>query len=462
MAWTAVVGLYMLPSVWAQSTGPEPVALTLAEPGAVKTGTFTNELDSTVLVVTAPAGSTLDFVVELDPGSTSTSITDDGAEVVYSDSSPARDVWSFARIEVAAGDSTPVAVSCPYSHTSSLADNPLIDGSGGVQLASIVETTWTFTVAYARPPAYSLYNGACNGKCTDATFELADLYSPDDPPRTCPQIIDSYEPVGNEPATHPCTDALGTQPWRITVAATPAMVVQALDAPDSTGDGAALQWQPDAPLTSKDWFYVSSDLENWPRATDESESLTASFAFATDDAGMMVMVDYGRPPTTTRKIGHYQPMGQVGYFFSTAHYDGFGPSAPADCGANMQNCQTGTNGEPTIPIHLWFRDSDRQNYDSRCELPTGAFASEYAGAPSVGDKSKVFIAMRMVESSRFPATPIIKMEYGTYCSTSSGDLCTYHWVSMVLQLVAVVVRQLACVVVLACAASWRPFLLQVL
>ena len=415
MAWTSALGLCcIMPGVWAQSTGPDTVALTAAAPGVVRTGTFTNEFDSATLVVTAPAGSTLDFVVELNPRSSSTSVTDDVTDLYNVDSNPTRaDVWTFARLEVAAGDSAPIAASaCASKGGDNQLDGALFDGTGGIQLAGIVETTWSFTVTYARPPGYSLRNNACNGKCTDTTFEIADFFDGTNPPRTCPQIIDSYEPYGNEPATHPCTDTLGAQPWRLTVATTPAPVVQALPAPESSGDGATLQWQADPPVTSKDWLYVSSDLNDWPRS-GETESLEASFAFATSNAGMLVMVEYGRPPTATRKIGHTVPFEQVGYFFSTAYYDGTGPRAPTECGDDMRNCPS---NQGSIPIDLWRRDGQRQPSIS-CELPAGVFADAYAGrARSAADQSKVFIAMRLVETSSFPATPIIKMEYGTYCT----------------------------------------------
>ena len=440
MAWMSALGLCtcLMPGVWAQSTARETVALTAAAPGVVRTGTFTNEFDSTTLVVTAPAGSTLDFVVELNPRSSSISVTDDATDLY--DSNPTRgDVWTFARLEVAAGDSAPIAArSCGSKGGDNQLDATLFDGNGGIQLAGIVETTWTFTVTYARPPGYSLYNNACNGKCTDTTFEIRDFVDGATPPRTCPQIIDSYVPNRNGPATHPCTDALGSQPWRLTVATTPAPVVQALPIPESSGDGATLQWQADPPVTSKDWLYVSSDLNDWPRS-GETESLDASFAFATTNAGMLVMVEYGKPPTATRKIGHTVPFGQVGYFFSTAYFDGIGPTAPAECGDDMRNCPS---GQGSIPIDLWMRDNQRLPSVS-CELPAGAFADAYAvRARSAADQSKVFIAMRLVETSSFPSAPVIKMEYGTYCSASNGHFCTYHWISMFFQLVAVVVRQM--------------------
>lgn len=434
----AALGLYIhiLPtSVLAQSMDPDTVSLTTGAPEVIKTGTFTNELDSVTLVVTAPVGSTLDFVVELNPA-------DDeimGGQPSRDGSNPRRqDVWDTARVTVAAGEpgsATPVSASCARAgSTYDMLDETLLQGVGGIQLAGIVETTWTFTVTYARPAAYSLHNNACNGKCTDATFELADLYLATSPPRTCPQIIDSYEPFGNDPVTHPCTNTLGAQPWRITVAGTPKPAVIPLSPPKSTGDGAFLQWQADPPVTTKDWIYLSSDLNDWPRS-DANENLEASFAFATADAGMIVMLEYSKPPTATRKIGHTAPYNQLGFFFSTAHYDGTGPNAPTECGNEMQHC-VGDMRE-TVPIDLWKRDN-RQGSTIICELPD-QFANAYA-APIVADESKVFIAMRVVESSSFPATPMVKIEYGTYCSTTNGNLCTYHWVSMCFQLAAIVVR----------------------
>ena len=67
-----------------------------------------------------------------------------------------------------------------------------------------------------------------------------------------------------------------------------------------------------------------------------------------------------------------------------------------------------------------------------CE-PTGAHVGAFTAVPAA-DTTKVFIAMQMVAGSSMPATPMVKMEYGTYCNASSGDLCTYHWVSLVFQI----------------------------
>ena len=445
------VGLALVaPCAWAQLSTEDTIELTAAASasGAVKTGSFSDAGDSATFTVSAPAGSTLDFVVELGDVPASSSVSNIGVDEGCrgcSSPSPPPNVWLYASVEVAAGDSAMSALNCGSEADGvDAADTSVIsNGVGGIQLAGIVETTWTFRVTYTRPPYYNHNNNACSGKCTDDTFMIADQsgYEPPYTQRSCADL--SAPLVADDPSFTDCSDTMDAQPWRVTVAATPRPVVEALDAPDSGDDGAAVSWQADPAWTDKDWHYISSDLTSWPTAgSTESEQLKASFAFKGDNAGMMVMAEYDRPPTETRVVGYSQPHGSNGYYFSTAFYNGVGPPAPSACETAGGNTPppapmdgsppasstaagyAGCDGSNQFDIQLTRRDADSYDYKMRnCRLVGGALASAYEGR-NAADEGKVFIAMRVVEGSSMPATPMVKLDYGTYCNANNGNLCT--------------------------------------